>query len=130
MTPQGLEPTAELTRRGGRIELHHNTDTATVVAIASGRIGPRLLRDELIALRDITATSDDWRYVVDTTDVRFANPLNVIMLRRLASLRGLSTYRVVAPRAPVRMVLRILRPLVGADGIDTDLASALRILEV
>lgn len=130
MTPQGFEPTAELMRRGGRIELLHNIDAATVVAVASGWIGPRLLSDEFIVLRDITATSDDWRYVVDTTDVRFANPLNVIILRRLASLRGLSTYRVVAPRAPVRMVLRILRRLVGADGIDTDLVSALRILEI
>lgn len=126
VVPAGFDVITTLHRRGGHIELYHHAGSTTVLAVAHGWIGPRLLCDELSVLRDLPIGPDGWTYVVDTGGVRFANPLNIVVLRRLASLPGLNGYRVVAPRLPIRTALRILRRFVGADEIDVDLPTALQ----
>lgn len=146
MIPEGLDRLTTLRHGGGSLELYYDAERRLVVAIAAGRIGPGLLRRELEVLRGsfepARATAPDepgrvdipaeqqhtWSYVVDTTGVTLANPLNVIQLRQLGTLPGLTGYRVVATVAPIRWALRVLRHLVGADGVDQDLATAVGML--
>jgi hypothetical protein len=87
--------------------------------VASGYIGPRLLRRELAAAGEFgKGHSEGWSYIVDTRRVRAVNPINPFLLRRILRLPNVSRYVVIAPRwirALARLGAVIVRPteLVG-----------------
>lgn len=105
----------EICRRGGRITLYIRSEPATLLAVARGFVGTRLVREDLgFAQRFGRAQTGPWRYVADVSLVRIVNPLNVLWLRRIQHAVNLGEYVVVAPNPVVRLALRALSGLVGA----------------
>ena len=117
-TPAGFEPFARVTRWGGSIELLVRAEPAVLWVRPRGYVGPALLRAELEQAERFGALrTGGWSYVVDTSGVRVAHPLNPLWLRKIHRLPNLSGYYVVAPALPVRLALRALSPLVRPDAI-------------
>jgi hypothetical protein len=111
-------------RRFGEIELYESDDVLLVVA--SGYVGPSLLREELARAAAFGRSRPrGWRYVVDVSRVRFANPLNFFWLRRIGRLPNVRGYVVIAPSPLARAVLRFASRLVGAQAVVPTLLNAL-----
>ena len=96
----------------------YRDDPATLWVAPEGYVGPTLLRAELhAAARFGREHPGGWDYVVDTTAVRLANPMNPLWLRRVRALPNLARYFVVAPSLPVRVAIRAARALVRPDAV-------------
>ena len=114
---RGSQPgLANIRRRGGRLELTAEGDQLCIAA--SGYVGPSLLRADLAAAAEFGRRHPDgWTYLVDTSGVRFANPLNVFWLRRIRALPNLRRYVVIAPSGFVRFMIRMASWLVRPDRV-------------
>jgi hypothetical protein len=109
----------ERIRRGrGELAILARERPATFLVRARGAIGPALIRADLARARAFgSAHPDGWDYVVDTSEVRFAHPLNVFWLREIRKLPNLSRYMVVAPSPSVRRAIAWTRWLVRPDRV-------------
>src|SRR5262245_16673753 len=100
----------------GRLEIEQNENPARFLVRAHGYVGPSLLRQDLAAAHAFGQKHPGgWDYVVDTTFVRFANPLNPLWLTRIRRLPHLRRYIVIAPSAMVRIMMALASWLVKPD---------------
>jgi hypothetical protein len=116
--PPGFTLIGAASRRGGRLELLSRADPPALLVRAYGYVGPSLLREDLsFAARFGAERPQGWDYIVDTTYVRVANPLNPLWLRKIRGLPNLRRYLVVAPNPAVRAMIRAMGWLVRPDQI-------------
>ncbi len=102
----------------GRLEFEASEDPPRFLVRAFGYVGPSLLKADLAAAAEFgRAHPGGWTYVVDTTHVRFANPLNPIWLRRIRRLPNLQRYLVIAPNPMVRALIFLGRWIVRPDSV-------------
>lgn len=110
-------PAHELVQRFGRIRLYTSDAPPLFYVRAGGYVGPSLLRATLRRARPFGRRHPQgWDYVVDTADVKLANPLNLFWLRRVHHLPHLRRYVVIAPASgPVRALMPLVSLLIGPD---------------
>ncbi len=119
-----MEPVERIRRRFGALELYASDDVLLIVA--SGYVGPSLIAEELERAAAFgRSRPGGWRYVVDVSRVRFANPLNVFWLRRVRRLPNLRGYVVIASSPLARALLGVATRLVGANAVVPSLLNAL-----
>jgi hypothetical protein len=58
-----------------------------------------------------------WTYLVDTGQVRFINPANLLVLRRVKQLPNLTAYIVIIPSRIVRLASGALAPILTPDAV-------------
>lgn len=105
-------------RGSGELSIYVREQPAAFLVRASGTVGPALIRADLARARDFGRSHPEgWDYVADTTCVRFANPLNVIWLRRIRKLPNVSRYFVIAPSAAVRRAMRWTKWVMKPDRV-------------
>lgn len=88
-------------------------DPPRFIVAAYGYVGPSILRQEIaLAASFGRRQTTRWDYIVDTTHLRFANPLNLIWLRRIPRLPNLGNYIVIAPKRWTRILIALAAPFV------------------
>lgn len=129
-TLTGSAPAHDWQHRFGRIRLYTSGAPPLLYVRAGGYIGPALLRGTLRRATTFGRRHPlGWDYVVDTVDVRLANPLNVFWLRRIHHLPHLTRYIVIAPASgPVRMLVPLVELLIRPDAIVNSMAEVERLL--
>lgn len=119
--PVGFRALARVARRCGGIERFARPRPAALRVVPRGYVGPAPLREELVLARAFGAAHPErWDYVVDTTSVRFACPLDPLWLHAIPALPHLARYLVIAPSPLVRALVRAARPLVRVDAVVAD----------
>ncbi len=109
-----------LSNRFGSLEISGDGEQNRLIVTARGYIGPALIRRELAVAREFgLACPDGWDYIVDTSALRMANPLNLLYLRRIPALPNLRGYIVVAPKRWVRLLMALASPLLRPTAILT-----------
>ena len=102
-----------LSGRFGSLEIAGDGKQSRLMVTARGYIGPHLIRRELAIAHEFgLARPDGWDYIVDTSGLLWANPLNLFYLRRIPALPNLHNYIVVAPKRWVRLLVALASPLV------------------
>ena len=95
-------------------------DPAVFLVAGQRRIGRAQLRQELDRARIYgDAHTDGWTYVVDTTEARFLSPLSLIDLMTIHRMPNVDAYVVVAPSRIVRLLARLVSPLVRSRVVRT-----------
>jgi hypothetical protein len=79
----------------GRLRLY--TSHNKFIVRPSGVINPSLVKIDLKFAKEFGEKSLDWDYIVDTSEVKFANPINLIFLSNVKSLPNLNRYIIYAP---------------------------------
>lgn len=119
----------ELRTRLGRMRIAVGLDRLMITAF--GHVGPRLVRAGLARTEQFgLGHPEGWWYVVDKTHVTLPNPLNLRHLHRIHDLPGLTGYVVIAPRASLHVVGRLLSPISRPTAIVKSSAVADRFIEM
>ena len=113
-----LEKIAQYKSLGGSIDLYWNIKKCLFLAKPKGFIHPRHIRFDLNQLRQKTNNiQTSWTYVVDTSEVIFANPLNIFYLYRIKSITGFKSFYLIAPNPVIRLLQRVFGPLLGVTAV-------------
>ncbi len=97
-----------LTSNFGYIEVFTNLERTILYIIPHGYIGPKLVKKDLaFAFAFEEKQQNSWTYIVDTSKVKVANPLNPFYLRKLQELKFMQEYIVYAPSLFVRVMLQL-----------------------
>jgi len=116
--PLGFALLERVEGRLGRLEIWTLEEPAVFGVLASGCVTLGLLRADLARAEEFgRAHPAGWRYVVDVSRVRAADPRNPLLLRRIPSLPHLRSYVVVAPRWWTRLLVHSGRPFVRPDAV-------------
>ena len=90
---------AVVTGRAGSITLYELQEPVAVLVVATGAISLRMIRREIDRVSEFAHDHPQgWCYLGDVRLVRLLNPWNVIALRRIGRLPGVSTRVIVVPR--------------------------------
>ena len=112
----GFRIEREISGRRGRLALLVRESPAALLVRAEGFVDPALLRADLAFAEEFgRAHPEGWDYVADTSAVRAAHPLNLLLLRRIGRLPYLRRYVVIAPSRAVRMLILASSLLVRPD---------------
>lgn len=107
-----------LETRTGAMHLEFDEDTPTVVAVASGHVGPKLAAWDLQQAGEFgRGHPEGWWYVVDTGAVGVPNPINLRLLKQIRRMPNITGYVVIAPKAPFRAIARVLRFISAPDAV-------------
>lgn len=106
-------------RKFGHIIVYALESPALLYIQANGYIGPSLLQETFELAQGFGKHhTNGWDYIVDTTGVKIANPLNVFWLRKIHQLPNLRRYIVITPAFfLVRMLIPLVSFLVRPDVI-------------
>lgn len=97
-----------LNSRFGHIDVFANSSKTILYIIPHGYVGPSLVKKDLkYALEFEENYQNEWTYIVDTSKVKIANPLNPFYLRELKKLKLMKEYIVYAPSFFVRIMLNL-----------------------
>lgn len=92
----------------GHIDVFTNSERTILYIIPHGYVGPKLVGKDLeFAFEFEKRHQNKWTYIVDTSKVKVANPLNPFYLRKLQKLKLMKEYIVYAPSRFVRMMLKL-----------------------
>ena len=120
--PPGFVVQQEVRRWRGCLRLCTRSAPPALLVQAFGYIGPSLIRADLAFAEGFGRIhSSGWDYVVDTTGMRCAHPLNPLWLRRIRGLPNLRRYIVIAPFAATRFAIRMARCVVQPDAVVSSL---------
>ena len=109
-----MEKIARYKSLGGLIELYWDNSKSLFFAKPKGFIHPRHIRFDLQQLRQKTnKNTTGWTYIVDTSDVLFANPLNIFYLYQIQKQIGFKSFIIIAPNPFIRLLQRLLGPILG-----------------
>lgn len=100
----------QINQRFGQISIKEDTTPPRLYIEAQGVVGPKLLQQ---TLKHAHAFGEKhpagWDYIVDTTHLKVAHPLNPIWLRKIHKLPHIGRYIVINPPSPL---MRLLAPLI------------------
>ena len=124
-----MQPLESFKGRNGQIALYFNEKRHLLLAQPSGYISPQLLRKELNFLQQFAAQqTQQWKYMVDLTEVRFAHPFNPFLLRRFKRLHQLHSYIAYSPGRLLRFAMKMMAWINPIDDIIQDKLTFLRML--
>lgn len=92
----------------GSVSLYTNTKKDLLYAKASGYINLGLVKKDLSFVQSFN-TTHPWTYLVDTSKVKSAHPLNPFYLAQLKNNKSLKTYIVFMPSAFVRLMNQLYK---------------------
>lgn len=105
------------TNRIGSIELslvEGVSDTFQVVP--KGIVSLTLLKEYLSFIEHLDQQhTRKFNHIVDTTMVKFANPLNPFFLRKISKLKNLNYYIVIVPSAILRVLVHLTKWINNPD---------------
>ena len=100
----------QINHRFGKINIQEKTNPPHLLVQAIGYINPTMLQETLAYAQAFgNKQPQGWDYVVDTTKLGVAHPLNPIWLRKIHQLPNLNRYIVVNPPF---FLMRLLSPLI------------------
>ncbi len=109
-----------VTGRLGSITLYELRDPVAVLVVARGAVSLKMIRHEIEYVTEFAKHhTQGWCYLGDVRRVRLLNPWNLIALRRIGRLRGVSARVIVVPA-----FARWLAPLAIGE-LTTSVADAL-----
>ena len=108
----------DISKQGGRLQIY-STEKKLYIH-PSGIINPVLIKEDLKAANIFGLMNPKgWDYIVDTEDVIFPNPLNLIYLKEIKKLPFLNKYIIFAPNPLVRFVSKFTKFLIEPDLVIT-----------
>ena len=114
--PQAYIKVKEIDTRLGKVILYTNPARTLLYAEASGYISLGLLKQDLTFVSDFDRSqTQPWTYLVNTTQVRFAHPLNPFYLNQLKNNNHLKQYIVYIPPPVLRFINRAFWTLIPID---------------
>lgn len=124
-----MKKTTTISSRLGTVDVFISSDKRTVYAIPNGYISPSLVIKDLAYLKEFDSASKvKWKYIVDTSRVKVAHPINPFFLRRIKQFSMMSEYVVYAPSSMVRLLLKMSswisnpdRVLISKDQLENEL---------
>lgn len=113
------------TRRYGKIKVFKSLASDTIVVEPEGIIGIGLLREYLtFAEKSDKDHEGKFNHIVDTSLIKFANPINPLLLRRISKLKHLNLYVVIVPSNVLRILVSLTKWINKPDYIFKSLDSA------
>ena len=77
----------------GHIDVFANSQKTVLYIIPHGYIGPNLVKEDLKCVFEFEEShQNEWTYIVDTSRVKIANPINPFYLRKLKELKFIKEY--------------------------------------
>ncbi|MEM7110969.1 MAG: hypothetical protein AAF614_00955 [Chloroflexota bacterium] len=106
-----------ITHRFGQINIQEKFSPPHLMVQAIGYVGPKMLQDTLAYAQTFGKKHPHgWDYVVDTTKLGIAHPLNPIWLRKIHHLPHINRYIVINPSSPLmRLAAPLVKLLLGPD---------------
>lgn len=102
--------THEINHRFGKITIQKQTNPSYLLVQAKGYVNPKMLQATLAIAEEFGREQpQEWDYIVDTTELKVAHPLNPIWLRKIHKLPHLNRYIVINPPF---FLMRLLSPLI------------------
>ena len=106
----------EVNKSGGSLKLYGDEAKGLFVVEPHGIINPALIKIDLLEAEKFGAMqSKPWIYLVDTSNVTFPNPLNLLFLRKIKHLPNLGQYVIYAPSAAVQVLGKITNFIIKPD---------------
>lgn len=107
----------QITHRFGKIDIQEQTSPPLFSVQAIGYINPKMLQETLAYAQTFgEKQSQGWDYVVDTTKLKIAHPLNPIWLRKIHQLPNINRYIVINSSSFLtRLAAPLIRRLLGPD---------------
>jgi len=96
-----------------------------------GIIGIKLLQEFLAKLNEVDKKYPiKLHHIVDTTNVTFANPLNLFYLRQINKLQNAGWYMVIVPNPILRFVVRLTKWINKPDYIAESMKDCKRFIRL
>lgn len=113
------------TRKYGKIEMFKQLQSKTILVIPKGVIGLSLLKEYLRFIEKLDQEDEEkFNHIVDTSEVKFANPLNPLWLRKISKLKNLNLYIVIVPSNALRFFVKLMRWVNRPDHVFKSLSTA------
>ncbi len=97
--PKGFAERAVLQMRAGALRVGARGQPACLWSMPNGYMSPGLIHFELDCAREFALEHPEgWWFVVDIRRVRFINPINPFLLRRILRLPNILGYVSISPR--------------------------------
>ena len=94
-----------------------SSKTSLIFAKPKGIINPRHIKFDIETLQQKTnKISRQWTYIVDTSHVKLANPLNLFYLRKIQHLKGFKAFYIIANNPLIRLLNTLFDSLIGISG--------------
>ncbi len=92
----------------GHIDVFTNEERTYLNAVPHGYVGPSLVTKDLEFMNDFDLKSiSEWSYIVDTSEVKVVNPINLFLLKGLKRFSNMKEYVVYAPSPIVRLMIQL-----------------------
>ena len=106
----------EVNKSGGCLKLYGDEAKALFMVVPHGIINPALIKIDLLEAEKFGAQqSKPWTYLVDTSNVIFPNPLNLLFLRKIKHLPNLGQYVIYAPSLVVQVLGKFTNFIIKPD---------------
>lgn len=113
-----LKKIAHLKSFGGEVTLFYDHRRHSIYAHPKGFIHPKLVKLDLLEIEKLSHVLDEgWKYIVDTTEVIFANPLNLIYLRQIQYQKGFGGFHLIAPNPFIRLLQKLTSTYLGITSV-------------
>ncbi len=105
-----MVPIRSFKEKRGKIDLYFLEKNFAFYARPCGVIGLKLLQQYVVELKRIDQLhSEKFHHIVNTTNIRIANPLNPLILRAIRKLNNLGLYIVIVPNPFIRLLVYLSR---------------------
>lgn len=102
----------------GQITIFTNEPKDILYIQPEGYVSPSFAKKDMAFVIEFEKSHQiEWTYVVDTSKVIMANPLNVFYLTKLKKLKRMKEYVVYAPSSMVRIMLFLARWISQPDRV-------------
>ena len=107
----------QITHRFGKINIQEKSNPPHLMVQAINYVGPKMLQETLAYAQTFGEKHPQgWDYVVDTSKLGVAHPLNPIWLRKIHHLPNINRYIVVSSSSPLmRLAAPLVKLLLGPD---------------
>ena len=104
----------------GFIDIFSNSTRSYLYVKPHDCIVPSLVIEDILFAQHFGLSAQaNWNYIVDTTNVLIANPLNIFYLRQIKTFPNLKQYIVFAPNSIPRLMLKSTSFIIKPDLILT-----------
>jgi hypothetical protein len=104
--------------RCGGIIIRYDLNKKLFLVKSFGFVTPKLVKQDIqLAHKFAKECKQDWIYIVDTENLKFVHPLNIIYIKEIKNLNGLKKYIVFAPKLILRLLIYFAKPVIFPDRI-------------
>ncbi|MCB9091578.1 MAG: hypothetical protein H6621_08915 [Halobacteriovoraceae bacterium] len=102
----------------GVLYIEKDIEKKIFIVKPQGIIQPSLIKKDLSEARAFSHSLQcSWTYIVDTSKVLLANPLNLIYLNQIKNLPGIEKFIVIAPNPIIRTLAKLFSYPVGITNV-------------